>query len=74
MLTAQVTLRAGKPARIECESVNGEITWVAGPWKSSGDWWTDQPWAREEWDVCVGDACYRVYRDMKGWFVEGSYD
>jgi protein ImuB len=73
-LAAHVTLRAGKPARIECDSVTGDITWAAGPWKSSGDWWSDQTWSREEWDVCVGEACYRIYREPKGWFVEGTYD
>lgn len=73
-LNAQVTIRAGKPVRIECEGITGEITWAAGPWKSSGEWWSDQPWAREEWDVCAGNACYRIYREPKGWFVEGTYD
>jgi protein ImuB len=73
-LNARVALRAGKPVHIECETVQGEILWAAGPWKSSGDWWNEKSWAREEWDVCVGEACYRIYRDPKGWFVEGSYD
>jgi protein ImuB len=73
-VAAQVTLRAGKPVRVACEAVMGEITWCAGPWKSSGEWWTDQPWAREEWDVCVGEAAYRIYREPRGWYVEGTYD
>ena len=71
---AEVIMRAGKPTRIESEVVTGEVNWCAGPWKSSGEWWSDQPWAREEWDVCVGEAAYRIYREPKGWFVEGSYD
>ncbi|MGH9641013.1 MAG: hypothetical protein ACRD3Q_01170 [Terriglobales bacterium] len=71
---ANVTVRGGKPARVESEAVTGEITWAAGPWKSSGEWWTEQPWGREEWDVCVGGGCYRIYRETRGWFVEGSYD
>ena len=71
---ARVALRTGKPVHIECETVQGDILWTAGPWKSSGDWWNEKSWAREEWDVCVGEACYRIYRDPKGWFVEGTYD
>ncbi len=71
---AQVHLRAGKPVRLESEAVTGEIPWAAGPWKFSGDWWSDKPWSREEWDVCVGEACYRICREAKGWFVEGTYD
>ena len=73
-LAARVALRTGKPVHIECETIQGDILWTAGPWKSSGDWWNEKSWAREEWDVCVGEACYRIYRDQKGWFVEGAYD
>ena len=73
-MPAQVTVRAGKPTRVESEAVSGEVTWAAGPWKASGEWWTEQPWAREEWDVCAGEGCYRIYRATGGWFVEGSYD
>lgn len=46
----------------------GTILWSAGPWRSSGDWWTEYsleqkentapmeqsgPWDREEWDIAV---------------------
>ena len=73
-VSVQVIIRGGKPARIECEIISGDVTWCAGPWKSSGEWWNEQPWAREEWDVCVGGAAYRIYHEPKGWFVEGTYD
>ena len=73
-ISAKVVVRTGKPVRVECEPVQGEIAWAAGPWKASGGWWSEKPWVREEWDVCVGAACYRIYRDAKGWFVEGTYD
>lgn len=74
VISAQVSIRAGKPLRIDSEIVAGDITWCAGPWKASGQWWNEQEWAREEWDVCVGEATYRIYRDPKGWFIEGTYD
>jgi protein ImuB len=73
-LPAQVVLRDGRPVRLECEQVRGDIAWSAGPWRLSGAWWTEQAWAREEWDVCVGEALYRIYRDASGWFAEGTYD
>ncbi len=56
------------------------ILWAAGPWGSSGDWWTEDAWAREEWDAAVqndeGVAFYRIYRDERSgaWFVEAEYD
>jgi protein ImuB len=31
----------------------GEVTWCAGPWRTSGEWWNHEPWEREEWDVAV---------------------
>lgn len=82
-LQAIVTLSDGKPARITCpkrKEVQGEIIWAAGPWRSSGDWWEQEGWARDEWDVALqaesGVALYRLVRDLLSgrWFVEGSYD
>jgi protein ImuB len=77
------TLRDGKPASIDCpknKAMQGEILWAAGPWRSSGDWWEQEGWARDEWDIAVqeetGIALYRLVRDRIGgrWFVEGTYD
>jgi protein ImuB len=82
-LRVSVTLRDGKPARITCSrrpELQGEIVWVAGPWRSSGDWWQQEGWARDEWDIALpadgGLALYRLVRDLLsgGWFVEGTYD
>ncbi len=76
-LPVSVVLRDGRPARLACPerpALAGDVTWCAGPWRSSGEWWDEQAWSREEWDVALSDAFYRIYRDTKGWFVEGSYD
>ena len=67
----------GRPAHISARGVHGKILRLAGPWRICGDWWTDHPWARDEWDVAVSDgALYRIYfeRISGRWFVEGSYD
>jgi len=78
-----VTLSDGKPEHISCskrKEIHGEILWAAGPWRSSGDWWEQEGWARDEWDIAVqqetGIALYRLVRDLlRGkWFVEGTYD
>jgi protein ImuB len=55
-LRATVTLREGKPVHIVCpkrKDVQGEILWIAGPWRSSGDWWEQDGWARDEWDIAI---------------------
>jgi protein ImuB len=78
-----VTMRDGKPANITCSKnteMQGEILWAAGPWRSSGDWWEQEGWARDEWDIAVqgetGIALYRLIHDrLDGrWVLEGTYD
>ncbi len=78
-----VTMQDGKPAYINCpknKEMQGEILWAAGPWRSSGDWWEQEGWARDEWDIAVqgeaGIALYRLVRDRLGgrWILEGMYD
>ena len=78
-----VTIQDGKPTHITClrnKAMQGEILWAAGPWRSSGDWWEKEGWAREEWDIAVqaetGIALFRLVRDrLDGrWFLEGTYD
>jgi protein ImuB len=82
-LRASVLLHAGAPVRITAAiqpEVRGEIVWSAGPWRSSGDWWKEDAWGREEWDIILqnetGAVLYRLYRESASgqWFVEGSYD
>jgi len=82
-MRASVTVRDGSPSRICCpkkKEIDGDVLWVAGPWRFSGDWWEQEPWARDEWDVALqlesGIGLYRLVRDLLsgGWFVEGSYD
>jgi protein ImuB len=47
---------------------------AAGPWRSSGDWWTTTIWNRDEWDIALSNgSLYRIYSDPH-WFIEGSYD
>jgi protein ImuB len=62
-------------------SVYGKVISLAGPWRTTGDWWRDDSWARDEWDVALDSgkdrpALYRIYRELNSgnWFVEGNYD
>ena len=72
---ARVTLASGQPSFLAAEGIRGRILERAGPWRTSGDWWTTDPWSRDEWDIALSDgALYRIYCEIRGWFVEGSYD
>ena len=78
-----VTLENGEPAHVASlknKEMQGCVLWKAGPWRSSGDWWERDAWARDEWDIALqtadGVTLYRLVHDLLGggWFMEGTYD
>jgi protein ImuB len=74
---AQVILSHDRPARITSPVVNGAVVTAKGPWKTSGDWWREDAWHRDEWDIeTTAGGLYRLYKEIHSsrWFVEGSYD
>ena len=83
-LRAVVEADQGWPTQISAwgkqRSVYGKVINLAGPWRTTGDWWREDRWARDEWDVTIDrhgqQSVYRIYRelDSKNWFVEGNYD
>jgi protein ImuB len=84
-LRAVVEVDSGWPKQISAwgkqRSVYGKVVSLAGPWRTTGDWWRDDSWARDEWDVALEagkdrQVLYRIYRELGSgnWFVEGNYD
>jgi len=85
---ADVHTRNGRPVRINARAhlsgkVRGQIVCASGPWRTSGDWWRADVWARDEWDVAVSDPAAqerevlcRIFRDLANeqWFIAGIYD
>jgi protein ImuB len=72
---ARVALTSGQPGFINADGIRGKVLEIAGPWRTSGDWWTADPWSSDEWDIALSDgALYRLCCNPRGWFVEGSYD
>ncbi|HKO95814.1 MAG TPA: hypothetical protein VJU86_02400 [Pyrinomonadaceae bacterium] len=83
-LRALVQAERGAPTEISAwdksRSVYGKVVGVAGPWRTTGDWWRADRWARDEWDVAVesrtqvkavngdathaGQVLYRIYREL----------
>jgi protein ImuB len=72
-LAATVELQNGRPARITASGIHGKVLNASGPWRTSGDWWTPAPWNRDEWDITLSTALYRIYREQH-WYIEGIYD
>jgi hypothetical protein len=31
--------------------MRGDVVAVSGPWRSSGDWWQENAWHQDEWDL-----------------------
>jgi protein ImuB len=84
-LRAVVEVSQGLPKQVSAwgkqRSVYGKVINLAGPWRTTGDWWRHDCWARDEWDVALESnrdqqATYRIYRELKSgnWFIEGNYD
>lgn len=60
---------------IKTRLFQGRILNIAGPWRTSGDWWRPDAWARDEFDLALSDgALYRLVKDHENWLVEGIYD
>jgi protein ImuB len=52
-LPATIELRDGCPSRVFFRGVYGNVTAVSGPWRTSGEWWRDDSWLHDEWDIEV---------------------
>jgi protein ImuB len=46
-----VEVREGRPVRVSFQGRCGEVIVASGPWRSSGDWWREDAWQQDEWDV-----------------------
>jgi protein ImuB len=52
-LPATVQLQNEHPRSISFENRQNLILAFAGPSRTSGEWWSEAPWGRDEWDVLV---------------------
>jgi len=75
----RVALDGDRPARVIADRTgiaSGHVQACAGPWRTSGEWWTDG-WQRDEWDVALDDGTVcRIFRDgaTQGWFMDAVVD
>jgi protein ImuB len=62
-LPACIELREQRPVLMRSAIFNGIITDARGPFFSSGNWWENNRWWREEWDIqTVDGTLYRIFR------------
>ncbi len=84
---AQVIVVNRQPVRVVSPSVSGRVAMAKGPWRTSGEWWRENSWNRDEWDIALeSGALYRLFQEISSqdislqetaggrWFIDGSYD
>lgn len=50
-IPARVELHAGRPVRAFFQNMQAQVLAASGPWPTSGNWWREDPWNQEEWDM-----------------------
>jgi protein ImuB len=71
-----VDLRDERPVRVYLQGMHGDVVIASGPWRSSGDWWQEDAWNHDEWDLTVdfGEAHGRHGQTMHSpWPQFGVY-
>jgi protein ImuB len=76
-----VVLRGHEPASIYFREKRYEVEQVYGPWRMSGDWWSEAAWKHEQWDLMTRSAdgallrCCVVRDDREDrWQMAALYD
>ncbi len=75
----QVEILMGRdgPTALHGKQLSARVLVAAGPYRASSQWWKDEGWSRDYWDVHASDgALYRLHQDRQTghWFVDGYYD
>jgi protein ImuB len=75
---AEVRARNGRPEWLRSAVANGRVVGAAGPWRTSGRWWSEtERFAFESFDVQTEDGCVvrlRLDRLRGAWEIEAIYD
>lgn len=75
---AQVDAPGGQPRWIRSSLANGEVLHCAGPWRTTGRWWSEgERYAFDHYDVQTGDGwVFRLRKDhvARCWSIDAVYD
>jgi protein ImuB len=75
--SAQVRVDNRRPVHVATPGMRGAIVTSRGPWRMAGNWWSEDVWNRDRWDVALDSGVlFRLFQEIASglWFVEGSYD
>jgi protein ImuB len=75
---AEVRVVGGRPVSLRSAVSQGEILTAAGPWRTTGRWWSESAhFALDHYDIQMSDGCVlRLCFDWrsKWWQIDGLYD
>ena len=75
---AEVRVVAGRPAFVRSAVANGSVTDAAGPWRTTGAWWSEEErFAFDHFDVWTRDGTVcrlRLDRVERRWEIDAVYD
>ena len=75
---ASVTLSRGLPVSIRSAVANGRVIQLAGPWRTTGGWWSkEEHFAYDSFDVETQDgtvARLRFDHLRHAWQIDAIYD
>ena len=66
-----------RPDFVRGDGIGGRVVTLAGPWRLAAEWWSEQAFARDYYDLELSDGgLYRCYRESASgrWFTDGVYD
>ena len=69
---ATLELHARRPTRVVFQGLRGEVLAASGPWRTSGDWWREDPWHQDEWDLEIHFHASSSSRDAAAALRSGS--
>jgi protein ImuB len=73
----EVLMDRDGPSALRGDQVIARVLVAAGPYRSSGEWWSEEVFSRDYWDVHASDgAVYRLHQERRSgsWFLDGYYD
>jgi protein ImuB len=83
-LSIYVALDQDRPVKVSWKGNTGKVVHASGPWRLSGEWWEENAWQEDTWEVELSfvennvsaSGVYCIVFDVrqKKWFVRGRYD
>ncbi len=52
-MSARVEIGDERPVHVYFSGMQGDVVAASGPWRSSGEWWQEDGWDQDEWDLAI---------------------